>query len=196
MRRLVLSVFTLCGFAILTACSSGGGFGFASGNGNGSIDQIVFSNGSAQANNFFVTPGGTAPLQISAVGQKGSGPSATIVPDAVFTWAGRFVDPATDTDPHVLNYTTGTSPNGSKPCPAKPASTPAVPILQQVTPVPAVTATNPRPGYISLPATQAANVVFIDAVPGVTPPYCLVIQATHAGDGVIGSTTVIVSNSP
>lgn len=191
MRRLALSVFTACGLALLTACGSSGGYGFSSTSGNGSIDSVAFTNGSGQANDFFVTGlGGSAPLQINALGQKGSGPTALIVPDTVFTWAGRFVNPAVD-QPPVSTYVVGPVPGAAKPCPALPVGgTPPVPIYQQ-NPANLVP---PYPGYSALPPTQAAATVYVGAVPGVTPPYCLVIQATHVGDGVIGAKTVLVTN--
>lgn len=194
MRRLALSAFAACGLGLLTACGSSGGYGFSGTSGNNSIDYVVFTGNSAQTNDFFVTPGGTAPLQINAVGQKGTGPAAVNVPDAAFTWAGRFVNPATD-PPSVASYTVGPSPSAAKPCPTQRAGTggtPAVPIYQQ-------TPSNVGPqatvqGFSVLPAGQPARTVYVAAVPGVTPPYCLVIVATHVGDGVVGTKTVLVTS--
>jgi hypothetical protein len=187
MRRFALSVLTACGLALLTACGSGGGYGFSTGtNSNQSIDSVVFSTSSNQTNDFFVTPGGTSPLQVNAVGQKGSGPTALVVPDATFTWAARFVN-ASD-PPNVASYLIGPAPGARKPCPAYAGPTPAVPILQQNLSSPT--------GFAPLPSGQAANTVYIGAVPGATPPYCLVLQATHLGDGVQGAVTVVVSSSP
>ena len=190
MRRLALSVLTACGLALFTACGSTGGYGFASTSGNSSIDNIVFTNGSAQTNDFFVTAGGTSPLQINAVGQKGSGPFAIIVPDAAFTWAGRFVN--TSDSFATASYVTGPAPNAAKACPDPTkvlGGTPPVPILQQ-------DQNNPLavPLFVPLAAGQPARTVYIGAVKGVTPPYCLVIVATHVGDGVLGSKTVLVTN--
>jgi hypothetical protein len=189
MRRLALSVFAVCGLALFTACGSSGGYGFASTSGNGSIDAVVFTTDSAQTNDFFVTADGTAPLQINAVGQKGSGPFATVVADAAFTWAGRFVN-ANDSFA-TASYLTGPAPAAAKACPDPNkvvGGTPPVPILQQ-------DQNNPLgvPLFVSLPAAQAARTVYIGAVKGVTPPYCLVIVATHVGDGVLGSKTVLVT---
>ena len=200
MRRLALSVFTACGLALLTACGSSGGYGFGTTSGNSSIDNVVFTNGSAQTNDFFVTFGGQAPLEINAIGQKGSGPFATIVPDSSFTWSGRFVDPATD-PASVASYTIGSVPNASKPCPKVPATTPAVTIFQQN---PANLSVPPYAGYSPLPSGQPASTVFVGTVGTFTattppvfvpvpPPYCLVIVAKHVGDGVIGSKTVLVT---
>lgn len=197
MRRFALSVITACGFAALTACGSSGGYGFSTSSGNGSIDSVAFTNGSAQTNDFFVTGiGGTAPLEINALGIKGSGPTSVVVPDSTFTWAGRFVGP---NDPFsVASYEVGPTPGAAHACPTPPNNgatppvytTPPVPIYQQ----------NPAslsglyPGYSAMPAGQQAQTVFVGAVAGVAPPYCLVIVATHVGDGVIGSKTVLVTN--
>ncbi len=191
MRRLAFAVLTACGFALLTACGSSGGSGFSSTNGNGSIDSIAFTNGSGQVNDFFVTGlGGTAPLQINAIGQKGSGPLAVVVPDAVFTWAGRFVDPTVDTA-SVASYSVGPAPGTTKPCPKLPVGgTPAIVVYQQSP----STFSGLYPGFAALPAAQAAATVYVGAVAGVTPPYCLVILATHVGDGALGSKTVLVTN--
>jgi hypothetical protein len=64
MRRLAFSGSAACGLALLTACSGGTGFG----NNGSSLSAIVFSSGSGQVNDFFVVPGGTAPVRISAIG--------------------------------------------------------------------------------------------------------------------------------
>ncbi len=193
MRRLALSVFTACGLGLLTACGSGGGYGFSSsGNANGSIDQIVFSAAkNAQTNDFIVAPGGTAPLEVDALGEKGSGPFAVVVPDATFTWAARFVDPAVDSF-RVASYLVAAAPGPARPCPKKPSTTPAIPILQQSLPGVYTTA---------LTASQAARTVFIAAPPGMAAAdnaagYCIVLVAKHVGDGVIGSKTILISNNP
>ncbi len=192
MRRLALSVVTACGLALLTACGSSGGYGFSSSNGSNTVDSIAFSNGSAQANDFFVTPGGSAPLMIAALGYKGTGQAALVVPDAFFTWAGRFVNTATD-NATVASY--GVGPTGTtKPCPKFTGPTPAVPILLQ-NPASAVPG---YPGYSALPAGQASKEVFVGAVfnagVAIPPPYCLVIDAKPVGGGNVGSVTVIVTN--
>lgn len=195
MRRFALSAAAVCGLALLTACGSGGGYGFSSG-GNGSIESVAFTSGlSGQANNFFVAPGGVAPLEVDAIAQKGSGPTALVVPDATFTWGARFVDPAVDGD--LATYQTGPVPNAPKRCGA-PSQTPAIPIYKQNT----ASVVGPYAGYSALPAGQASKTVFIGSVPGVTPAtsgnasYCIVLVATHVGDGVQGSKVIVVSNSP
>lgn len=200
MRRLALSVFTACGLALLTACGSSGGYGFStSGNSTGSVDQVILSAGkNGQTNDFFVAPGGTAPLQIDAIGQKGSGPAALIVPDTTFTWAARYV---TASDPASLTqYQVGPAPASPKSC-GIPSGTPAVTVYQSVI-------QNGLPHTIPLPPSQSARTVFIVPDPTVTfvakdksgaalpSNYCLVVQATHTGDGVIGAHVVVVSNSP
>ncbi len=193
MRRLALSVFTACGFALLTACDSGGGYGFSTGgNGNGSINQVVFFAGlNGQTNSFFLTPGGTSPLEVSAVGESGSGPFALVVPDATFTWAARFVDPASLADASIATYQVGTT-GVTKPCPKRPSTTPAIPLYQET-----------PPGIYSaiLPPSQAAKQVFVRAPDGMAAAdtaagYCILLVAKHVGDGTLGTKTIIVSNSP
>jgi hypothetical protein len=186
--RLALSMLTACGFAFLTACGSG----FSGSTTSTTPGVVVLEPGAGQADDFFVAPSGTAPLAISAIAYSGSGQLATIVPDVSYTWAARFVNPATD-PVSVATYSTGSAPNGFHACPAMPAVTPPVPILMQSNPS---TNTTAYPGYALLPATSTANEVFLGAVPGVTPPYCLVILATSVPGNVIGSATAIVSYTP
>ncbi len=195
MRRLALSVVTGLGLALLTACGSGGGYGFStSGNANGSIDQVVFTAGkNAQANNFIVVPpnGVTATplLQVDALGQKGTGPFAIVVPDSTFLWGARFVDPAVDSA-KVASYQV-TSAGTTKPCPKKPSITPKIPIFIAATGL----------GTTVLGTSQASRTVFVGG-PSVMPAadnatgYCIVLNATHVGDGVQGSQTILVSNNP
>lgn len=192
MRRPALSVLTACGFALLTACGSGGGYGFSgSGNSKGSIDYVILTAGrNAQTNDFIVAPNGSAPLEVDALGEKGSGPFATVVPDATFTWSARFVDPATDTA-RVASYNVGPTAL-ARPCPKKPSATPSIPILQQT-----------PSGLVNgqLGPSQAARTVFIGAPPNMAAAdtaagYCILLQATHVGDSVIGGVTVLVSNNP
>jgi len=195
MRRLALSVVTACGLALLTACGSSGGYGFSTGNDKASVDQVILSAAfNSQASDFFVTPGGTRPLQVDAIGQKGSGPFALVVPNTSFTWAARFVNPATE--PLLAQYQVGPAPLTPRTC-GTPSQTPSVPILQQSQ----SSLVGPYPGYVQLLPGQAASTVFIGSVPGVTPvspgtSYCLVLVATNVGDGKIGSHVIVVSASP
>lgn len=193
MRRLALSVLTACGLAILSACS--GGTGLTTGSGSTTPTQLVFSNGQAQVNDFFVAPSSGSAVSVTAIAEVGSGPTTAVLPNTTFTWAARFVNPATD-PPAVYMYNTGYNPNGNpagdngggqtKSC-AAPASTPAVPILYAA------------PGSVLpsvLPSGQSTQQVFVAPVAGVAAPYCLVLQATASPGNVIGSVTVVVSNSP
>jgi hypothetical protein len=186
MRRLALSVFTACGLAILSACSGGTGFQTGTGSDSTVPTQLSFTGSSAgQSNDFFLAPTPTAPLSITAIAQKGSGPTVIVVPNVSFQWAARFVNPATD-PASVSQYLTGPTPSGYKTC-ATPASTPAVPIYYNA------------PGSVTpsvLPAGQASQQIFIEPVAGVAAPYCLVVQATAFPGAVIGTVTVVVSNSP
>jgi hypothetical protein len=212
MRRLSLTLIASCGIAMLTACS--GGFAFNGANGNGNITTIVFTNGSGQTNDFFVAPTGNTPLQVNAIAYKGTGSGSTVVPDAEFTWAASFSKPGT-------TYTKGPSPSGSSTC-----GTPGQIVPQYYTilvqgpgsgPVPspssgqgvAPAAGEDSPNYLGyslIAPFQATSTVFISPpldptkLPEIVPisgtNYCLQLDATHVGDGVKGSVTIVVGNSP
>jgi hypothetical protein len=203
--------------ALLSACSSGG-YAFSS-SGAHNIDRIVFTNGSGQTNDFFVAPLGSTPLQVNAVAYKGSGQFSNVVPDATFTWSAAFA-------PAGTTYSKGGSPSGAGECGAPAAIIPQYyTILTQATvpgpPVPEPSggvaippsggdASPQYSGYNLLPSSQSATTVYVGPpldptkIPAVVPEgfatgstsYCLFLVATHVGDGVQGSVTVVVSNSP
>jgi len=130
MRRLALSAATLLGLGLLTGC--GAGSGFSNGSSNGSITGVAFTNGSGQADDFFVSPGGLAPLQVNAVGFNGGGPTPQYVPGVTFTWGARYVDPKVDpasVAEYAVGSASGSQPTSFKVCPAKPAQLPTIPIL-------------------------------------------------------------------
>jgi hypothetical protein len=188
--RLALSVLAACGLACLTACGSG----FSGGSNSSAPDTVLLMPASGQTNDFFVTPGGTAPLAISAIAYKGSGALDDVVPDVTYTWAARFVNPLTDPTSVSTYPVSGSAPSSFKTCPAMPSITPPVPIL-----VPGTTGTLSTfyTGYTELAANKTANEVFIGPVPGETASaYCLVVQATSVPGGVVGTATVVVSASP
>jgi hypothetical protein len=191
MRRLALSILTACGLAFVTACSGGSGF---SGSSSSDVPTgvVLYAGEVGQTVGFEVVPAGTSPLLVSAVGYKGGAIDPNVVVDSTFTWAARYVNPLTD-PPSVATYTVGTAPSSFKSCPAVPAITPAVPILQYGG---SGTESTLYPGFTIMPASQSATQVYLGSVPGVTAPYCLVIQATSVNGGVIGAHTVIVSQSP
>jgi hypothetical protein len=148
-------------------------------------------NGSSQVNDFFVAPGGIAPISVDAVGVTGTGSFQDIVYGQSFTWTARFINPKTD-PPSIATYTTGVAPATYKTC-ATPASTPSVSVLQKTS---ASSSAYGYPGYSLLPAAQTAASVYVGAVPGVAAPYCLLITAIHPSDHVSGTVTVVVSSSP
>ena len=108
MRRLSLTLIASCGIALLSACGSGG-YAFNGTNSGGNIDSMAFTNGSGQVNDFIVAVNGNTPIEINAVGYKGSGQGALVVPDAQFTWQVNFSKPGT-------KYSTGASPSGASEC--------------------------------------------------------------------------------
>jgi hypothetical protein len=194
MRRLALSALTLSGFGLLAGC---GGSGFSSGSSSSSITGVAFTNGSGQADDFFVTPGGLAPLQVNAVGYNGSGPSPQYVPGGTFTWGARYVDPTLD-PPSVAQYAVGSSsgsqPSSFKTCPAKPAILPAIPILVFGG---SGTPSKLYPGYNELGANQPASTVYVGSVPGQSAKsYCLRLEASPTTGGTGGGVTVIVATNP
>jgi hypothetical protein len=186
--RLALSILAACGFAFLTACGSG----FSGSTNSTTPSIVVLSPNAGMADDFFITPGGTAPLSVAAISYTGSGAFNTVVPDVTYTWAARFVNPLTD-PMSVATYLTGAAPNAFKSCPAKPESTPPVPILVQYG---SGTPSSLYPSYTVLPSAATAIQVFVGPVPGVAAPYCLVVQATSVPGGVVGTATAIVSFSP
>ncbi len=196
MRRLVLWILTATGLALPTAC---GGSAFSSGTSPGTITSVAFTNGSGQADNFFVSPTGTTPLQVNAIGVNGSGVAPQYSPNATFTWGARYVNPNLD-PPSVADYLVGSSsgsqPSSYKVCPAEPSIQPPIPILIYGG---SGTPSTLYPGYTLLPPTQAAKTVYIGSVPGLLPfvkPYCLRLEATPVGGGSNGGVTVVVSNNP
>ncbi|MGH7729405.1 MAG: hypothetical protein ACREM2_11555 [Vulcanimicrobiaceae bacterium] len=181
--RSVHALALSCGLAMLSAC---GGSGL--GSGGGSADFVVFTNGSAQVNDFFLAPSGNAPLLVAATAERGSGQFAQVVPDATFLWAATYA-------PAGTSYVKGASASASGKC-GTPASTPPLVLALQA----------PSLVYTPLAAGQTANEVFV--FPPKTPSgavvlpaagstsYCLTVLATVSPSGPLGSTTVVVSNSP
>jgi hypothetical protein len=220
MRRLSLTLIASCGIALLSACN-GGGYAFTGTNGNNSISAVAFQNGSGQANDFFVAPLGSTPLQINAVAYKGTGQLSLVVPDIKFKWEVGFAppgstypkgqngvqtacgEPASGTVP--LYYSLLFQNNGTGPVPTPIAS----PL--PVTPVaPASGETSPQfIGYALAAPGYAASTIYVapaldpTKIPAVVPigfaegstNYCLQVDAIYNGS-TAGSVIVVVSNSP
>ena len=190
MRRLALSVLAACGLAFVSACA--GGTGFAGGGAGDSVDAVVFQNGSSQTNDFFVAPGGTSPALVSAIGTKNSGITQTVVPDANFIWKARYVTSSTD---QYANYVVGPAPSTFKQCPLPTSALRPIPILVRGGTGAASTLYN---GFTQLGPQTPAREVYVGPAPGMTAPYCLVLEADHVGgsDNAIGQVLVVVSSSP
>jgi len=225
MRRLASSLIVACGIALLTACS-GGGYGLNSNTGNSTKvpDEIIFENGSASVDDFFLSPTGNAPILVSAVAIKGLGSGSSVIPDATFSWAAVYA-------PAGTTYLKGASPNGQGTCGAPPA--PPFPInslLQQgpvvggapyplyggaftqllAQPPPAGNVIGTYPNYTGIAQTIfvgpplvpaatspfAATTTVQQPTPATTGNYCIRLQATHTSSGVIGTTLVVVSQAP
>jgi hypothetical protein len=220
MRRLSLTLIASCGIALLSACN-GGGYAFTGTNSNNTVTSVAFYNGSGQVNDFFVTPIGSAPIEINAVAQKGTGSQTQVVPDVKFTWNIGFA-------PAGTTYLKSGSPSGSGTCgtPANPnvpffysllfqtaTIGPAVPSPTGEPPVgvpPVPGDGSPQyPGYSILSPEQKAATIFVGApldptkLPAVVPigdatgstNYCLAVNAIYQG-ATVGAAIVVVSNSP
>jgi hypothetical protein len=203
--------------ALMPACAGQGGYGFGGGGSNASIDRIVLTNGSGQANVFLVVPppplgGGVPPnnaiflnrdgsqalpqpvVQINAAGVRGS--QSVIVPDAQFTWTASLVT----SDLAVYNSNQGglqkpcfpaTSPTGDSQLPdVSPFS--ATPVLWVELPGPIFRPLNPQQLTSTIYVSPALeNLVGFE--PGHTN-YCIAVTAV--GSGATATTNVAVSSSP
>jgi hypothetical protein len=184
MRRLVSSLIATCGIALLAACS-GGGYGLTANLGTGSKapDSLAFFNGSGSVNDFKVAPNASAPLMVSAIGYKGSGNGASIIPDLVFTWVATYA-------PAGTLVVQGASPNGNTTCGNPPGTAgtiaPGALLLQ-----------NLNGGY-SAYSGVASQMVFVvpsgSPSPATTGNYCMFVTATETVSGRVGSVTVLVGN--
>ena len=184
MRRLVSSLIATCAIALLAACS-GGGYGLNTnfGTGSKSPDSLAFMNGSGSVNDFFVSPTANDPVSISAVGIKGSGTGAVVVPDLVFFWSVSYA-------PLGTIYSKGASPNGSGTCGSPPgtagATAPGALFLQNTS------------GNFSAYNGSATATIFVGPSGSVsgTANYCMFVNATDSVSGRVGSVTVVVSQAP
>jgi len=203
--------------ALVPGCAGQGGYGFGGGNSSTSIDRIVFSNGSGQANVFIVAPpaplGGGIPPQganfidrngnvitplpvvtVNAQGVKGS--QSVIVPDAVFTWT------AVLNTSDLVDYVS--SAGGlQKPC--APATSVTGNLLPDVSPfsaTPVIWVQQSTGTYAPLAPQQQSGTVFVSPAPEnlVTYEtgklnYCISLTAVGVG-GVQATTEIAVASSP
>jgi hypothetical protein len=219
MRRLTLSLIATCSIAVLSACGSGG---YAFSGSGGKITSIQFFSSSGQVNDYFLSPSGTSPLTISAQGYNGTGTFTNVVPDTTFTWAVSYAPEGTTYSKGASPNGSGTCGTPGNLAPlyyallepvttsggGVPVPTPD-PVLGPIPPS-GGDASPQFAGFDILSPTQAATSVYlappidptkIPAIVPITPAgtgtnYCLFVVATHVGDGVKGSVTVVVSNSP
>lgn len=221
MRRLASSLIAASGLALLAACS-GGGYGLSANVGNNQVPSFIsFQNGAAGVDDFFLNPTGNAPILVSATAEKGTGAGAVIIPDQVFTWSAAYAPSGTSYLKGASPNGSGTC--GSPPSPAFPinsllqqgpgtgagfpmyggfytqlAAQPA-PGSGPVGSYPTYTQTASQI-FVGVPNSPGAASPFapsgaIQPSPAVSGNYCIRIQATHSS-GVIGTTLVVVSQSP
>jgi hypothetical protein len=226
MRRIAFSLIASCGLAALVACS-GGGFGtnLATGTQAKVPDQIIFSDGNASVQDFFLDPTGNDPILVNAQGIKGTGAGTSVIPDMVFTWAAVYAASGT-------TYIKAASPTGTGTCGTPPSvQYPINSLLQQGTysstgtapyplyggfysqllaqPPPASGPVGAYPTYTGLAATIFVGVPL---VPGAASPYnptttaqlptsatanyCIRVLATDPNSGKQGSVIIVISQSP
>ena len=189
MRGFVLSL-AVVGTVATTACGSSGGTGFSSGASSpSSVDQIVISSQTGQANFFFLAPGGTnVPIALTAVAQNGGGVTALAANTSGFTWNARVVDPTTDPAAY-WQYTTTTVPNGTvRSCPSI-SSPPPAGISFANLPLERSDGTPLRSGTKTTAVKYAAT-------PGLAPPYCVLVTATYGAGAGFGAVTIVVASNP
>jgi hypothetical protein len=202
--------------ALLPACAGQGGYGFGGAGLNTPIDRIVLTNGSGQANVFFVAPppplgGGIPPggafvdrnglattpvpvVQVTAVGVRGS--QSVVVPNAVFTWTATL-----NTDGAQTYY----SNQGGiqKPCFPATAATgqTSLPDVSPFSSTPVIWIQSPGGGYAPLTPQAQTSTVFISPAPETLVTfatgrtnYCIALTAV--GNGVQATTEIAVTSSP
>jgi hypothetical protein len=198
MRRHAYQLAAVLLLAALGPGCGGGGYGFQSNNNAGSIDGIVFSNGSGQTNVFAVSPtgpsagpGAPGPLiQINATGVRGS--LKTLVPDTSFTW-----DAAFNLDTAVM-YTSNAA-GLKKQCGLPvPTSGITLPDISPFSSTPVLYYQAPGGGYAPLAPDQIVSTVYVTPPIGVTDAvgytnYCIIVTAV--GDGATATLPVVVTNT-
>ncbi len=223
--RLALRLLAACSIALLAACSGSGGYGFngATTTGNSNNIQSIQFYGTGNAEGVFklLSPPGysitntsvATPISVTATGYTGGGTVAVIVPDTVYTWSIGYT--------YAPTTYQGTGAGAVSTCPAKPAAPlPGLSSLGVVTPIgsaapstfdilqlPTNVSGNGGTGtgvaygstsfssYAAVSPNAATQTIYVDPVPGAAAPYCLLLVATHTGDGKQGTQVIYVTTS-
>ena len=180
-----------------TSCG-GGGYGFSPNNNSGSIDAIIFTNGSGVTNVFAVTPtgapagpGAPGPLvQINATGVRG--PNNTLVPNTSFTWTAAF-------NLNTQNVYVANAAGLTKQCGLPlPTSGITLPDISPFSSTPVLYYQAPGGGYAPLAPDQIVSTVYMTPPIGVTTQvgytnYCITVTAV--GEGNTAKVQVAVTNT-
>jgi hypothetical protein len=176
MRRLVLSLLAASSLALLTACGQGGtAFG---GGSSGNANNVILTTGQGTTGVFTVRAG--FPIVVSATATAGTENVVTTNQNFTFTWA--FA-------PTGTLYNNGSVSGATQsPCAAPPAGYPVPP---------ATILSNAGQNFVTVtpPGTVAGygagTTLGGSATAGA--PYCVIVFATHANDGVVGKQVILVT---
>lgn len=211
----ILASIALAG--LLSGCAGQGGYGLGGGNNSNTIDRVVLTNGSGQANVFLVAPplplgGGIPPgvpfvdrnglpttpqpvVVVNAVGVRGS--QSVVVPDARFTWN------ATLTIANNVYYNSNAGANQKLCSPATATSSnTTLPDVSPFSATPVIWVQAPGGAfYEPLAPQQLATQVYISPAPESLVTYApngknYCITLTAVGTGAQSQTQVAVTSQP
>ncbi len=198
MRRHAYQLAAIVLLAAWVPGCGGGGYGFGNNNNSGTIDGIVFSNGSGQTNVFAVSPtgvpagpGAPGPLvQINATGVRG--PQNTLVPDTSFTWDAAFNENT------AITYAANAAGLRKQCGLPVPTSGITLPDISPFSSTPVLYYQVPGGGFAPLAPDQIVSTVYLTPPIGVTDAvgytnYCITVTAF--GDGNKSNLEVVVTNT-
>ena len=202
--------------AVLSACGGQGGYGLGGANNANTIDRVVLSNASGQANVFLVAPplplgGGIPPgvpfldrnglpttpeplVQVNAVGVRGA--QSVVVPDAKFTWTASL------TIANNIYYYSNAGANQKLCSPATATSSNTVlPDVSPFSSTPVIWVSPNGQWYQPLAPQQLASTVYISPAPESLVTYApnaknYCITLTAVGTGAQTITQVAVTSQP
>ncbi|MFN2459067.1 MAG: hypothetical protein ABR591_00030 [Candidatus Velthaea sp.] len=191
MRRLPLTLIAAGAAVLLSACGQGGS-AFNFGN-NTKVDRVVIQSNGQPEGVFKVVPGGS--ILLSAQGTRGAN-NVVINADVNYTFnaavapAGRpFQNGVSGAQGICAGFTQVPPPVGG-------VAQAAIPLIPTV-PAAALSGSSQSPNTITLTAPTIAS-LNAQFAPGNTAgpapaSYCIIVNATHVSDGVVGSATVDVT---
>jgi hypothetical protein len=170
MRRLLLSLLAASSLALLTACGQGGtAFG---GGSSGNATSVVFTTGQGTSGVFFVRAG--FPIIMSATAVAGTENVVTTNQNFAFSWG--FA-------PAGTLYNNGSVSGATQSaCAAPPGG---------YTGTPANILSDAGANFVTV--TPPGSVLGYGAGTTGSTPYCIVLIATHQGDGIKGRAVILVT---